>query len=94
MSTGMIETIGLVVKDVVRGVQDSVVGLLSIYSICKEADALEEQTLKSRQSPPRTVLATRRAERLKTNPSSAKKQRSGFSATMILIHDLLKAYFS
>lgn len=70
----MVETLGLVVRGMICGVQDSVVGLLSIYSICKEADALEEQSLKSKHSPPRSVLATRRAERLKTNASSAKKQ--------------------
>lgn len=94
MSTGMVETLGLVVRGMICGVQDSVVGLLSIYSICKEADALEEQSLKSRHSPPRSVLATRRAERLKTNASSAKKQRLGFDATSILFHDLLKTFFS
>lgn len=70
----MVDMLRIIVKGMVHGVQDSVVGMLRVYSISKEADALEEQKLKTQQSPPRTVLARRRAERLKTNPSSVKKQ--------------------
>lgn len=83
----MVDMLRIIVKGMVHGVQDSVVGMLRVYSISKEADALEEQKLKTQQSPPRTVLARRRAERLKTNPSSVKKQRLGFD--MILIFCLV-----
>lgn len=79
----MVDMLRIIVRGMVHGFQDSVVGMLRVYSISKEADALEEQKQKTQQSPPRTVLARRRAERMKTNPNSVKKQRLGFDTILI-----------